>query len=391
MAQLAMQRQQTVDVFRALTIVLMIVVNDLAGVTGIPGWMQHAAADAGYMTLADLVFPAFLYIVGMSAYLSQSVSAAKSSRWQRTVQTTRRSAVLVLLGVLMVNADSGYDASLMWLPIHLWNVLLYLAIAGIWLDWPALSGRPRVLMRSAAVLLLLLLCASYVGQGGSTILRPQWWGILGLIGWAAWLANLALIWLSRRGLYLALLALICSVLWAMLTSWLPLGSAVLEQANLLTHTQIVLMGAASAAWLIRLPAAAAATSRTKGALALQAIALVLMVIITCHYFPVSKIHATPSWGWISVAACWLAYLGLERAIKLDWLARPVALLLPAARHSLLLYLLPYLGFHLLRALGGGWPQWCLQGEVAMLITLGYMTLLFVIVAQLDKRGWQLRI
>ncbi|MBR7780014.1 heparan-alpha-glucosaminide N-acetyltransferase domain-containing protein [Undibacterium rugosum] len=389
MAQLAMQRQQTVDVFRALTIVLMIGVNDLAGVTGIPGWMQHAAADAGYMTLADLVFPAFLYIVGMSAYLSQSISAAKSSRWQRTAQTTRRSAVLVLLGVLMVNADSGYDAGRMWLPIHLWNVLLYLAIAGIWLDWPALSGRPRVLMRSVAVLLLLLLCASYVGQDGGTILRPQWWGILGLIGWAAWLANLALIWLSRRGLYLFVLALICSALWATLTRWLPSGTGVLEQMNLLTHTQIVLMGAASAAWLIRLPTVA--TARTTDALALQAIVLVLMVGITCYYFPISKIRATPSWGWISAAACWLAYLGLDLAIKRSWLSRPVALLLPAARHSLLLYLLPYLGFHLLRALGGGWPQWCLQADVAILITLGYMALLFVIVAQLDKRGWQLRI
>ena len=52
----------SVDVLRGLTILLMIFVNDLG--PGAPSWMHHIQPpDADGMTLADVVFPAFLFIV----------------------------------------------------------------------------------------------------------------------------------------------------------------------------------------------------------------------------------------------------------------------------------------------------------------------------------------
>ena len=46
----------------------MIFVNDLAGAPRgiVPWWMRHFKADGNGMTFVDLVFPAFLFIVGMS-------------------------------------------------------------------------------------------------------------------------------------------------------------------------------------------------------------------------------------------------------------------------------------------------------------------------------------
>ncbi len=63
---LTTQRILSIDVFRGITILVMIFVNDVAGVSGIPGWMKHVSADADAMTFVDVVFPAFLFIVGMS-------------------------------------------------------------------------------------------------------------------------------------------------------------------------------------------------------------------------------------------------------------------------------------------------------------------------------------
>lgn len=43
-----------IDAFRGVTIVLMICVNTLAGVRGMPAWMEHAAADADAMIIMAL-------------------------------------------------------------------------------------------------------------------------------------------------------------------------------------------------------------------------------------------------------------------------------------------------------------------------------------------------
>ena len=59
-------RVLSIDVFRGITIFIMVFVNELSGVENIPAWMKHLPADVDGMTFVDLVFPAFLFIVGMS-------------------------------------------------------------------------------------------------------------------------------------------------------------------------------------------------------------------------------------------------------------------------------------------------------------------------------------
>ncbi len=59
-------RLSSIDIFRALTMFLMIFVNDLWTLRDIPGWLEHTAADEDGMGLADVVFPVFLFIVGLS-------------------------------------------------------------------------------------------------------------------------------------------------------------------------------------------------------------------------------------------------------------------------------------------------------------------------------------
>lgn len=59
-------RIASIDILRAITMVLMIFVNDLWSLQDIPAWLGHVTREADGMGLADTVFPAFLFIVGMS-------------------------------------------------------------------------------------------------------------------------------------------------------------------------------------------------------------------------------------------------------------------------------------------------------------------------------------
>ena len=58
-------RIASIDVFRALTMFLMVFVNDLWTDIGIPAWLEHAPANADAMGFSDIIFPSFL-LVGLS-------------------------------------------------------------------------------------------------------------------------------------------------------------------------------------------------------------------------------------------------------------------------------------------------------------------------------------
>lgn len=63
-------RVLSIDIFRGLTMLVMIFVNDLAGVQGLPWWNYHIPSGVNGMTYVDVVFPAFLFIVGMAIPLA---------------------------------------------------------------------------------------------------------------------------------------------------------------------------------------------------------------------------------------------------------------------------------------------------------------------------------
>jgi len=63
-------RLACLDAFRGFDILVMIFVNTIAGMAGIPFILRHAKAEMDAFTLTDLVFPGFLFIVGVAVPLS---------------------------------------------------------------------------------------------------------------------------------------------------------------------------------------------------------------------------------------------------------------------------------------------------------------------------------
>ena len=90
----------SLDAFRGLTIMLMILVNNPGSWSNIYAPLKHA--DWHGCTPTDLVFPFFLFIVGVAIPLSLAKrKAAEESKGPLVVHIIRRSLILFALGLLL--------------------------------------------------------------------------------------------------------------------------------------------------------------------------------------------------------------------------------------------------------------------------------------------------
>ncbi len=247
------ERLASIDILRGLTIFLMIFVNDIAGVDGTPAWLKHfAPSDGNGMTLVDVVFPAFLFIVGLSIPLA---FRAREHRGEATRSTVRhivtRTVSLLVIGVLMVNADHVARDGI--LDPNLWTLWMYAGVFLVWVHRPSEGGQHARTLRRLHVLGLLIVISAillYRAEDGSGLiqLRTRWWGILGLIGWAYLIA--ALVYLLARGNRVALLIGIAGLFglyFVVACGWMgwldTIGPFVRLSCTLGSHSALVLLGA----------------------------------------------------------------------------------------------------------------------------------------------------
>src|SRR5438270_8627005 len=94
------ERLTALDVFRGLTIASMLLVNDPGSWSAIYPPLEHAPWHG--WTPTDLIFPFFLFVVGITTHLSLSRRAARGdddAAIRR--QVVRRSAIIFGLGLLL--------------------------------------------------------------------------------------------------------------------------------------------------------------------------------------------------------------------------------------------------------------------------------------------------
>lgn len=184
------ERLASLDAFRGFDILLMIFVNYIAGMSGIPFFLQHAKADMDTFTLTDVVFPGFLFIVGVAIPLSLEKRLALGEPLGKILRRiVLRTAGLLFLGVLFVN-ENRYSEEATGMSRDLWYFLALLATVMLWMSYPRTEirskGRLYLWLRIGAAVLLIGLVIIWRGQnpdGTFSWLRHSWWGILGMIGW----------------------------------------------------------------------------------------------------------------------------------------------------------------------------------------------------------------
>ncbi len=304
-------RVLSIDLLRGADVLLMLFVNEVAGVSGAPGFLLHKPRDVDGMTITDLVFPAFLFIVGIVVPFALGGRLRRGeSRSQVWRHVLARVLALVVMGVLMVNAEQGVSGVL---SEPLWNVLATLGILLLWATPGSGWGRvQKSWLRAAGLALILLVALAYRNPEltGWLQLRPYWWGILGLIGWAyLGVATVYLLAGDRPAILAGAMALFYCVDLATTAgslTWLaalkPIVGPVIG-----THGSLVLAGALLGVLLKGHTQAGGSAWRFAArmlgyAAALGAAGLLLRSLNGLHpAFIISKNHATVPWGLVSSA------------------------------------------------------------------------------------------
>ena len=185
-------RLASVDIFRGIMMLLMLFFNDmndpdLGHMNNVPWWLNHMAPGMDGMTVPDVIFPAFLFIVGVSIPLafSRRMGSGYSIRllWGHVLA---RTLSLLVIGLLMVNTYTIH-ATAMPISPGAWELFLFICVVLVWNRYPAPSSSARKrlysLYRCCGLLGLVFLGIIYRGDwaGTTTWFRTSWWGIPGLV------------------------------------------------------------------------------------------------------------------------------------------------------------------------------------------------------------------
>jgi len=184
-------RLACLDAFRGLDILIMIFVNYIAGMRLSPRWLQHVGSGVDGYTITDVVFPGFLFIVGVAIPLALHKRLVSGESPLKLVKhVLSRTFALLFLGVITVN-EQAFDPAATGMSRPLWFFLAFVAVIVFWNVYPKAeaAGKKRLylIMRLAAAAVLIVLVILFRGTteaGVVTHIRTSWWGILGLIGWS---------------------------------------------------------------------------------------------------------------------------------------------------------------------------------------------------------------
>jgi len=386
-------RLTTIDILRALTMVLMIFVNDLWSLTDIPSWLEHVERGVDGMGVADAVFPAFLFIVGLSVpFAIHSRRDKGDTKWQILQHVFARSFALLVMGVFLVNGETIHEQST-GIPRLLWNVICCACFIAIWNKYRSNSqGRLVNTIKLVAVTVLVVLAVLYRGGDGHERFQPQWWGILGLIGWA-YLAAASLAVLAG-GRFVVNLG-----------GWIVFSLlSVFSHAGILPEAIQIIPAAISGGTLTALVCGGVCTSmivryfRTKNQHATLLLVLtgitglfVVLGLVTRPYFGISKLGATPAWLFfcsaITLIGFILVYVIAEIYQKPGWFD----LIKPAGTDTLLCYLIPYFAYASTGLAGIHLPVAVLVGVTGLIKSFLFALFCVLVTSWLGRVGIRLKL
>lgn len=341
---------------------VMIFVNELAGVRGLPWWTYHAKAQVDAMTYVDMVFPFFLFVVGLSLPL------AIASRLRRNPSmpalwghVALRTGSLLTVGLILANAE-GADATRMALRPAVWT-LVALTGAALFLNEYGNSARYTRLhhwLRVTGLAMVAAMLAMFrhtphpgaMKRGGGWIdfSYPE---ILGLIGFTYFAVALLYIPVRRwrwapLACFLAMVALngLSAARWITFPRHVPYyfwpfsNGAMASITFAGVVTSVIFLGAHR--WQ---------SIGQKIGLGISFAVLCLAGGWALTPLGISKIRATPAWSLYSIGAAVLAFTALYWLCDIKKAVRWAFFIRPAGSNPLTTYLLPDFWDYLLAAAG----------------------------------------
>ncbi|EHQ26772.1 DUF5009 domain-containing protein [Mucilaginibacter paludis] len=390
-------RVHSIDIFRAVTMFLMIFVNDIDGVPGVPEWIKHAGERTDGLGLADIVFPAFLFIVGLSIpHAIQSRISRGDSKTKIAAYIVMRALALIFIGFIHANMETYSDTAVIAQPW--WEIQITLSFFLIWIDYP--KHTPRLLsysLRGAGFILLIVMCALYKGGTAEapTWLHFTWWGILGLIGWAYLMC--ALIYLYSDGeLYVLVAAWIFFLLFNLdfHFGWLNFLNGTQNYIGLAGNGA---MQAFTASGLVISVLYNRFTHNRQPKLIWVALFLLSIILFNMGFIVrffsggISKANDTPSWVMICTAINIIAYGAFMFLMDMKGKTGWFDAIKPAGTSTLTCYLLPFLFYPLYQMTDIGYPDFLTHGTGGLIKCLIFAFLMVWLAGVLEKKHVRLRL
>lgn len=374
---------------------LMIFVNDLWSLHDIPGWLEHASADEDRLGLADIVFPAFLFIVGLSIPFAIDARIKKGhSKKKILLHILQRTAALVIMGFYMVNLENFHPGVPQYIKAA-WEVVMIIAFVLIWNSYENISSTKRMpvlYLQLAGFILLIVLALTYKGgiRGDPQWMKPYWWGILGLIGWAYLLGALVYLFGGPR-------------MWLVVTAWIILYALNVQEftglPGKLPSIRLVVSASNHALVMSGIVASVFYKSlNSSGKIHLFILILLILAAVSMLFgfavrpeWGISKIHATPSWTAMCAGISYAFFAAIYWLADIRGKTRWATFMMPAGRSTLTCYLVPYVIYPTLGPLIMLIPAFMTGGTVGLIKSLLFALFVVWITGRLEKINIRLKI
>ena len=353
------KRNLAIDMFRGLTMLLMVFVNEFWKVSNVPHWLEHYATMEDGMGLSDIVFPMFLFAMGMSIPYALERRIEKGYSTLSTLKHIfSRTLALLVMGAFICNQESREMTG----NRGLWVLLM---IVGFFLVWNQYSKdwKPAHWLRLGGIVLLSALALCYRTPDGGRF-QGLWWGILGQIGWMYLFCSMAYLLFRERPWILPALWLgLCLVNLSVVRmrgggQWIgPNILADFAQALQLGTGYGPIMGLGGVILTLAGKQLKETSELKRLGLGLAAAAVLAVLGMAVHQgWIVSKNLGTLPWCLFVSAISVALYTVLRRMEKRGWTGwfRP---LVPAGTATLTVYMIPYLFVALWIFVNPAIPQW----------------------------------
>lgn len=388
-------RVGAIDILRALTMVLMIFVNDLWSLKDIPLWLEHVPQGADGIGLADVVFPAFLFIVGMSLPFAIDNRRKKGDTDLQLVgHVLLRSVALLTMGLFLVNGES-INAEATGMHRLVWYAISCTCFILVWNTYPkSMPKWSSISLKIIGLLVLLTLAIIYRGGDDGSISRfePHWWGILGLIGWAYLAA--ALVTVFARNRMAVLVAAWCGFAVLSLVAHAGLLPKVINfipgAIRNGTLAGLSMGGVVIATLFLHYRKKADNRQMTFVFLAISAV-LIGLSVLTHPYWGLSKLDETPAWLFLCSTFTILAFTAIYWIADVLGKGNWFSFIKPAGTDTLLCYLIPYFAYATTALLNIHLPDFLLIGGIGLLKSFLFALLCVWITGLLRKAGVRLKL
>lgn len=387
------QRIEALDIFRALTMFLMLFVNDIPGLKNIPHWLLHAAADEDMLGFSDIIFPGFLFAMGMAIpFAIESRIKKGDTILEVGLHIFWRTIALLSMGLFTVNLEY-INAGALPISQPIYSILMVLAFFLIWSVYPKTDGQKKYLytgMKTIGILLLGYLFYIYEGIG-NTSFSTHWWGILGLIGWTYLFCAVIYLFTRKSLLYNTLVFLFLMIASIFSTAGVFKSCAVIGMIPAGATLCAFVMAGLWASLLMQ--KYADKTSPKHFYILMCSIGVVMLVaaIITHQYWIISKIQSTAPWLFYCCAIFFPLFVLIYWLTDIKGKSSWFAFIKPAGTVTLTCYIIPYAWYSVKTLMGVRCPDWLHAGIPGLIKSVVFSLLIIGLAWLLMKAKIRLKI